>query len=492
MRREWGGSSAGPRAIVPALATAALRLGAMVLLLSLLRTSLHDVSQAWDSLYYHVPFAARFSGMVGPDEYAFSIDNEERFAGYATLAERLQGILYRLLGRPEGANLLCFAAVPALAGYLRVRHRVSASVAVFALLALPLVQTHATSAYIDLPANTCATIFLLESFTLAFGKERSRVTIRALLWALVPGVLTAHMRFQLAPTVFLGIVMLAYAAWKSSKPRMNLGFLAIGSAAVYGKWIANLVRFGNPVYPVELSVLGHPLPFHETRYVSSPDYLEHAYQPTRFFHSILELGLPPLGTPSRWTVDQYAPSGTAAARMGGTFAPYLGAMFVLLVVFAWKKRGIARRLLVLLAVLTLVVAPSPQSHELRYYMVWPLVLVTGTLVAWQASAGGRGRQVAQGRIRIAGFFVPCAAVMSFVIVATTTSGEWIVPTGSTTQELVAKKVDPAILLGIRDGESVCLWKPPYTFLYAAKFHGRRYRLVEGEAPAGCGTARRIE
>jgi len=472
------------------LARSTIRVAAFVLLVSVLRASLHDVSQAWDSLYYHVPFASRFSGMLGPDDYAFSTDNEERFAGYAVLGERLQGILYWCLGRPEGANLLSFFSVPALAVYLRVRHRVSASLTVFALFALPLVQTHATSAYVDLPANTCAAIFLVEAFELAFGARRSKLRGRDLALALVPGALAAHMRFQLAPTVFLGLLLLAYAAWKSPKRNRFLAFLVLSGPVVYGKPVANFVRFGNPVYPVELSIFGHALPFHDTRYVAFPDYLEHASQPSRFFHSILEVGFPPLGTPLRWSVDQYAPAGTPTSRMGGTFAPYVVAMFVVFAFFAWKNHGHARKRFGFFAVLTLFVAPSPQSHDLRYYMVWPIVLVASTLIAWTGSARGPGaRDLAS---RITRHVLPVVILASFMVVATTTSFEWLVPSGSTFRELVAKRVDKKVIDGIQEGESVCLWRPPFTFLYAAKFHGRRYRLVEGESPAGCGSARRIE
>ncbi len=111
-----------------------LRLLALALLVSVLRAALHDFCQAWDSPYYHLPFAARFGGVLGPDDYVFSPDNEARFAGFPLLGERIQGLLYRLSGRPEAANLLAFASVPALALYLRARFRVPASVAVLGLL----------------------------------------------------------------------------------------------------------------------------------------------------------------------------------------------------------------------------------------------------------------------------------------------------------------------------------------------------------------------
>ncbi len=186
-----------------------LRLLALALLVSVLRAALHDFCQAWDSPYYHLPFAARFGGVLGPDDYVFSPDNEARFAGFPLLGERIQGLLYRLSGRPEAANLLAFASVPALALYLRARFRVPASVAVLGLFALPLVLTHSTSTYVDLPANAAAAVFLLEAFAL-LRAPRAATAARVAL-ALIPATIAAQMRFQLLPTVGLGLVLLGLA-----------------------------------------------------------------------------------------------------------------------------------------------------------------------------------------------------------------------------------------------------------------------------------------
>lgn len=456
---------------------------ALVLLASVLRAALHDVSQAFDSLYYHVPFAARFAGISSPEAYVFSPDNQERLKGYALFAEKLQGLLYLATGRPEGANLLAFASAPLLAVYLRRRFRVPFALTIFALFALPLVMTHATSAYVDLPANACAAAFVLEAYALASGRVPART--HTLVFALALGAITALMRFQLAPTVLFGLALVAFAAVRSRRGRTaRLALVAAAMPVVFEKPLSNLVLYGNPVYPVELSVLGHALPFHETRYVASPDYLANSPQPLRFLCSIAEIGLPPLGTPSRWTVDQYAPPGTDASRMGGTFAPYLFVMLALFVALAFARGRKARGLVGLVVALTAIVAPSPQSHDLRYYMVWPIVLVCATLVLAVESVSDR-RPFARA-LRLA---VPVVALAAFGIVAHTTEYEWIAPSGSTFEEMLAKRVDRTTVAQIAEGETVCLWRPPLTFYYSAQFHGRRYRVIEGETPAACGTAR---
>ena len=85
--------------------------------------------------------------------------------------------------------------------------------------------------------------------------------------------------------------------------------------------------------------------------------------------------------------------------------------------------------------------------------------------------------------------VPVVALAAFGIVAHTTEYEWIAPSGSTFEEMLAKRVDRTTVAQIAEGETVCLWRPPLTFYYSAQFHGRRYRVIEGETPAACGTAR---
>ncbi|MBL0195981.1 MAG: hypothetical protein IPQ09_17495 [Myxococcales bacterium] len=458
-----------------------LRLLALALLVSVLRAALHDFCQAWDSPYYHLPFAARFGGVLGPDDYVFSPDNEARFAGFPLLGERIQGLLYRLSGRPEAANLLAFASVPALALYLRARFRVPASVAVLGLFALPLVLTHATSTYVDLPANAAAAVFLLEAFAL-LRAPRAATAARVAL-ALVPATIAAQMRFQLLPTVGLGLVLLGLACLRRQRGggrARAIVALLLGVPCVIGKLLANVARFGNPVYPVELRVLGRALPFHETRYESYPEDLAHTPQPVRFLYSLVERGLPPLGAPSRWTVDQFA-AGTPAHRMGGSFGPYVVALLVALAALALGRRGRPRELVVLLLALTAVVAAAPQSHELRYYLVWPMLLVASVLIG--VSSLPRRALAPRG-------LVTALVGIAFAVVAGTTRGEWLVPSGSRLEELVAKRVSPEVLGRIGEGETVCLWKPPWTLLYAGKYHGRRYRVVEGES--GCGVVRRVE
>ena len=90
---------------------------ALLLLASMLVTALHDVSQAWDVGYYHLPFAGRLAGLLPESEYVFSSANSARYRGFPLLAELLQGLCWRVTGRPETTNLVAFASLPLVAWF---------------------------------------------------------------------------------------------------------------------------------------------------------------------------------------------------------------------------------------------------------------------------------------------------------------------------------------------------------------------------------------
>src|SRR6188768_697551 len=97
----------------------ALRVVAIALAASLCVAAWHDVSKAWDTWAYHLPFAARMFGIVGPDAYVFSADNAQRFAGFPLLAEMLQGLFWKITGRPECATFVALFSLFGLVAFLK-------------------------------------------------------------------------------------------------------------------------------------------------------------------------------------------------------------------------------------------------------------------------------------------------------------------------------------------------------------------------------------
>jgi hypothetical protein len=444
----------------------------------MLVTALHDESQAWDVAYYHTPFAGRLAGLLPPSEYLFHAANEARFHGFALLGELLQGVLWRITGRPESANLVAFACVPLLAWFLARRMGVAWHLTVLSLLAIPLVHTHATSAYVDLPGNTAASVLVLLVLE-AYASERP-VAFRTLLLALLSAAIAANIKPMLHPIVMLAIgalgvriVQTARLGASGASKRMFL-VLALVLPFVFATPLKNAVFHHNPYYPVKLTLLGQEFPGPEDPYSSSPIWLATAPRPMRFACSLLEIGLRPFHDPRRWTVDQWMPPDATGYRMGGFFHAYVLAHLALLAWRVWRDRS--RAALVAAAgfsAMTVVTSLLPQSHELRYYMSWMIALVAINL--WLASRSSA---------MSASLGILAAAALGVVLVAT--RGVYAYPSGSSFDELVREKVDARTLAGIGDGERVCVEREPFDVLWAPLFHRpRRYAVQEAEEDTDC-------
>jgi hypothetical protein len=465
--------------ILPALA--------LLLALATLFSGLHDASQAWDVWYYHLPFAARLVGLVGPDAYVFHAANQSRIEGFPLLTELLQGLCWRLTGRPEGANLVSMGSLALYVWFLRRSLGVPLHLAFLALMAVPLIQIHATASYVDLPANAGMAALVLLVIRLYSTVEPAPAGYGVELRIAALAAAVANMRFQLHPLVavtVLAAVPRLLPPLVRARDGRRLWRLALFVPLVGATFLKNVIVHHNPYYPMRLALGGLVLPGPDTPYSSSPLYLEHAPRALRFVCSILEIGIRPLRDGGRWTVDQWAPWDSPALRMGGFFGAYVVFHLGLL---AWTvARGRSRQARVAgiaFALLTAVVAWVPQSHELRYYLCWMMVLVSLNL--WLTGAG------AEEGWRAPALGMACTGFL--LVVLGVTHGIYVYPSGRTFAELLRDKVDARTLGQIGEGEGVCLRREPHTFLYAAPFHpGRRYVVKEAESREECGGYRWIE
>ena len=471
----------------------ALALLAWGLLASMFAAALHDMSLAWDVWSYHLPFAARIAGIVPADRFGFDPLDQARFAGFPLLMETLQGALWRVTGRPESANLVAFSAVPLFAWFLKRRFAVPFHFSVLALLAVPLVQIHATSCYIDLPANAAASVVVLLAAD-AWARPEPP-TGRSLLLAGASAAIAINSKALTHPIVLLALLAIAARALPPLVRGLREGrgtparregsrtLLAIALAlpVVFATPAKNAVLHHNPYYPEKVDVLGAHLPGVEEPYSSSPAWLEHAARPARFAASVVEIGLGPMTSTRRWTIDQWTPPSDPGYRMGGFFGAYVIANLALL---AWRvvrdrREREVRAAAAGFAALTAVVSVMPQSHELRYYMCWMLVLVGTNL--WLAARAPRRARALGGQA--------LAATAALAVVAFVTRGGYLYPSGESFQTLVASHVDDAALRGVRDGERICVRHAPWNLLWAAPFHApRSYAVTEAEDSTTCGDA----
>jgi hypothetical protein len=452
-----------------------LLLAAVALVACIVRAGLADVSQAWDSGYYHLPFAARLVGLLPDDVYRFSSGNAARFAGFPLLGELLQGLGWRLYGGPEGANLPCALTVPLFAwgasrlaptqgGYARA---CLAGALTLLLFGIPLVMTHATSAYVDLPASACLALAMLRLVLMPSAAHRHGGETVITLGLLAT---SANMRLQHAP-----MVALVWSAWLSGwwSHRPPRRWLVLALPVLFFAPLKNLILWGNPAYPVELAPFGVSLPHADTRYSSSPDWLVAAPAPLRWGASVIELGLPSPIHASAYGIDQWTPPAHPAYRMAGLFAP--GVLVVLAcLAWLWQTKRLRPAETLAIVACTAVTACLPQAHELRYTLFWPIFLYAFVLLKlWRAARG-----------------VACLLALALpAVVIAVTGGTWIKPGGSSFEVLLRDKVEVTRIDATPDGASVCIDAAPRTWLYAAPFQRPRrtasYQVIEAEDDGTC-------
>lgn len=457
------------------------------LMISTLIGALHDVSRAWDVWYYHMPFAARLAGILPRELFTFDAGNEARFRGFPLLGELLQGWFWRITGRPETANLVAFSSVPVFGIFLRYRFGVPLYLSTLGLLAVPLVQLHMTSCYVDLPGNTAAAVLIL--LTLESYARSEPPTARALILAVFAAAFAANTKTLLHPVVLAALILLllraavlhAGAGFFTIRARWlaALGAMLIALVLVYATPLKNIVVHGNPYYPLDFTALGHHFPGLEQPYESSPRWLASASRPVRFVASILELHSAPLADRQRWTVDQWTIPDAPGYRMGGFFGAYVVGQLIFFVYQLVRQRSRqARRVGGAFALLTVLTSALPQSHELRYYMYWIIVLISLNL--WLGCEKSEGTLLG----------IMSAAALGIVL-AVTHCG-YVYPSGSSFKELVREKVHGLPFNQLVNGASLCVTRPPYELLWAAPFHPPyNYRVKSVELKSQCGDFRPV-
>jgi hypothetical protein len=450
----------------------AWRVLAALLATSLVVAAWHDVSQGYDAWYYHLPFAARLTGLEHAGAFVFSAENQRRFDGFPLFAELLQGLVWRLTGHVEATSFVSLGALFGLVLVLRRLYGVAASIALFAFMAIPLVHIHATSGYVDLFANACVTVLLLFLHHVLASVVPPSPKLLGV--AALAAAAAANTKFQLVPVVVVASVALVVVTIRRGIDRRQIAIVGLAIPLVFATPIKNVVRHGNPVWPVELRLAGHTLPSAEAAYAFTPAHLRDAPRPVRFARSVLEIDNGPIT--ERWSLDQWAPPSSPACRMGGFFGGYA---IVLLGLLGLAMRRRTREALAaggVFAGATVVAAFVPQSHELRYYMFWMLSLVALNLVLWR-------KHVA----------MSAAAMAAFVVVTWATDGHYVYPSGKTFATYLREHTSAAVLDSITPGERVCIGRQPFTFLYAPLFHpGKDYVVQERAEDADCAGARPLD
>lgn len=473
---------------------------ALLLLVLLLLRAILTVDPYYDSFAYHLPFAARLAGLCPASCYQMGPYLEAVYDGFPKLFHLLQGLVWRLTGRAQAVDLLNLGTLLLFCLFLARWFRVPAAWTFCALLAVPLIQIHATSSYIDLPVNLVAAAAVLSLMALARAPDTAGWPTVIVLGACL--VFAANSKPQMllvagaVALVFAAITTISLATGRRLGPFVPrrggwVAFacvLAVLAAGMSAQLVGNAVAHANPLYPFRIAPLGLDGPIDALAVPG--DSLAEAWRPVpaplRWLISVLEVGAyDHRAVP--WTVDQgYCETALAwddcwripgpSFHMGGYFAPYV---LGLLGFLGWRIAATpASGRLALGATFagsTLLAACLPRSHELRYYLFWVIVLTALCLISVFDRTEGRARAAAGG-------ILSAIVLVALASVLLMTQARYVAPLGETVDSILATREVREQVTAIPDEAVVCVdpsWQP-FTFLFAPVFHpGRSYAVLDG-------------
>lgn len=120
-----------------------------------------DFDISWDSIAYHLPFAALRVGLALPSQFQLTGVIQHYYQGFPALSSYIKGGLWLLFGRPEAANLLSLASFVCLLAYVCRVYKLPFAWVVIALASIPVVLVSLARSQIDLPANAFMAILAL-------------------------------------------------------------------------------------------------------------------------------------------------------------------------------------------------------------------------------------------------------------------------------------------------------------------------------------------
>ena len=464
------------------LAYAAL---AFVIVASVLRPLFY-----WDSWAYHLPFSALLWD-IGGARNAFVLSDEirVRYDGFPLLAEFVQGALWKLTGSINATALINPAALAVFVAVSVRALRANAAVLAFGALAVPLVAIHAVSTYIDLFVGAGVALQAVAAARIERTlRDRGE---RMWQWAalfVASAALAGNAKITaVVISVTIGGFLAAYLVLTRAgieRRRLVGAMLVVLAATVLASasLLDNVRRHGNPVYPFDTTVAGIHLKGPEPEYRSYPAYtapLGSLARPINWALSVSDIDWAIRGSVPHYTIDMAAGEDTAQGtppRTGGYFGALVAASLVLT---AWLAVRLARSnpqawrgqrfTVALFLFVTAVTAFMPQSHELRYHLHWPLMLM---LVVAVLVRNVRGPGLAA---------VAAAYLAAFVVTQWMTDWPWRpwAPVSQTTSVTAETHTPP--LADVRARPATCLGPEtnPRQFAYSAVFHGGDYVVEQG-------------
>lgn len=481
-------------------ASGALWLAGLVALylISIVCTAWMRLDLTWDSVAYHLPFAAIRVGLIKYSDFIVPAHHMALLDGFPPVLDYIKGMMWKLTGRPEATQLFNVIIVGGGALILSKAFRLPATVVILAVLAIPVGQIEFASNYTDLPVNFLLAFSLFSSvhawilpeehrlihgvlcassLCLATTFKVTAIPFSLIIWAVY--VFAASFAWKGAPSTYLGNIR------KESVVRYLL-VISLGGSISLGYGLVNLVKMGNPLFPVpvDLGFLSLPGTVPTSNWAAAAYVMEYP-RPIRWLVSVLEWRAFD-SRPIPYTISQGDVAETAMSyRMGGLFAQQLLFSAGLLIFLRQKiGNGLAVRILVLHAAAGGVVSLVPGSHEMRYFFFWYLCFL------WSIYAVLRTKVSDDSFNRL--FLISLAA--SAIYITCITGARYVFPFKDmhSAVEIADGGVSEQVLHHIRNGErAFCVIdKDPFGFLYSRPFNERatggvRYQVSADPTSAVC-------
>ncbi len=484
---------------------------AILLTTSIFLKTIIDIDINYDPWWYHLPFAARIWGIV-PQELFIGDEKwfEPRYAGFPLFAHFWQGFFWRITNRVQSANLVCFLSLIIYFVFLKTWFKVPLYLSAIAMFAIPLVLTHSTSAFVDLPGNVGASVLVMMTYLLF--KRQQLPTKKELLIIFLGAATAANTKTQLQPLVlFVCLFVVGRLIWllyqQSKTPTKQLlkilPISLLAATIIFATPVKNTALYGNPFYPVKVEVAGIVL-----NHKLVPEAYQDGSRPQRWLRSILEIN-----APREWSADQWAHD-VSRNRAGGFFGAYVIFNLLLTLILSlkelWQNKSIpkaersinARTALATVVVMSILPANFPQSHELRYFMFWMISLVSLNLYLISSSLQQQNRwRWLQPKYMSLVYIVFLAIVLSKIGMRYAKPSLYVMDTQ------ISMGVKPEFLSQIEPNERVCLvsrhrvdpLQAPmaalkWAFLYSSPFHPEldySYSIQTAFDPQSCGGLKMI-
>lgn len=438
-----------------------------------------DPLLCYDPWAYHLPFAARLWDIGQTVQYTSS---SPRFEGFGLAANWFQGLFWVVFGSVNFVALTNFIPFGLM---LFLAHRwlgASAVFLAFSLLAMPLISIHLTSGYIDLfVGSTQAICFISAIRLISLLRANADIPGNGLPVTLavfsLSAVLSANAKFQSVLVIVPMVIYFLFVAMPIRSSRRNLFILLCllvipGASATN---IKNVISHSNPFYPYEVSLASDSFwlngveKFDESLMGGTTTSLWK--RPYYFIASVTELDylIQPMPEGSVYSEASQSSSLREIAknkRLGGFFGVliWLHLFFIALGLYKLKTGGgipdIVRDTLNVLIALSFIFMWLPFGYELRFALVWPIMLsIVSAVIATQG---------VQRYWPIVTKCLPWFALLALLFVQSVVPLQrtlWPDKMISYYPQDVMKKLDPVILDAFRKHELPCFFhiKQPYDY-----------------------------